>query len=340
MSEEINRAKAEIGTRATRVRPVPDTGICAHGMVAHKVSHRSGMTFTSYRVLLFAFCLLLSVFCLPVQAQLGSNQSSGPLYSPRPELGQSANGLPSALKDIGIDQHLNQQLPLDLEFNDETGKTVKLAEYFHGKPVVLVLAYYNCPMLCTQVLNGLTGAMKGISFDAGREYEVLTVSFDPREKSDLAASKKQLYVSDYQRPTGAQGWHFLTGEESSIKKLADVVGYRYRFDAATNQYAHASGIMVLTPEGKLSRYFYGIEYAPKDFRLALVDASANKIGSPVDQLLLYCYHYDPSTGKYGLVIMNVVRLAGIVTVFSMILLILILRKRGLVTARLRAGGTA
>ncbi|MDX6711174.1 MAG: hypothetical protein QOH96_2190, partial [Blastocatellia bacterium] len=176
MSENSKRAKAESGTTpGTKVRAVMGTVVRAYGIAARNVLHCPGMTFTFNRILGFAFCLL-SVFCLPVEAQLGSNQSSGPLYSPRPELGQPANGLPSALKDIGIDQHLNQQLPLDLEFSDETGKTVKLAEYFHGKPVVLVLAYYNCPMLCTQVLNGLTGAMKGISFDAGREYEVLTVS--------------------------------------------------------------------------------------------------------------------------------------------------------------------
>ena len=289
---------------------------------------------------LLALSLFVLVFALRVDAQLGANQSNGPLYSPRPELGRTSNGLPPALKDVGIEQHLNQQIPLDLQFNDESGKPVKLSEFFHDKPVVLVFAYYNCPMLCTQVLNGLVGAMKGISFDAGREYEVLTISFDPREKSDLASAKKQFYIADYPRPTAPEGWRFLTGDEDSIRKLADAAGFKYKFDAATNQYAHASGIMVLTPQGKLSRYFYGIEYAPKDLRLALVDASQNKIGSPVDQLLLFYYHYDPATGKYGLVIMNVVRLAGIATVFSMIALIFVLRKRGLKGSSFGAGGTA
>jgi protein SCO1/2 len=169
---------------------------------------------------------------------------------------------------------------------------------------------------------------------------VITVSFDPREKPDLAAEKKQVYLKGYQREGAAQGWHFLTGDDESIKKLTQAVGFRYRFDQATNQYAHASGIMVLTPQGKISHYFYGIDYAPKDLRLALIEASENKIGTPVDQLLLYCYHYDPATGKYGPVIMNIVRLAGIATIIAIAALILLLRKRGLITQRLRAGGTA
>lgn len=293
-----------------------------------------------YHLLPVTICLLLSAFCIPAFAQLGQNQSNSPLYSPRPELGQTANGLPAALQDIGIDQHLNEQVPLDLIFRDETGRNVKLGEYFDGKPVILSLAYYNCPMLCTQVLNGMTGSMKGISFDAGREFNVITVSFDPREGPDLAAAKKQVYVGSYQRPGAEEGWHFLTGDQESIRKLTQAVGFRYKFDAATNQYAHASGIMVLTPQGRISHYFYGIDYAPKDLRLALVEASENKIGSPVDQLLLYCYHYDPATGKYGPVIMNIMRLAGIATIIAMVALILLLRKRGSVTRRLSAGGTA
>jgi protein SCO1/2 len=287
--------------------------------------------------------LILIASCAGVSTvfgQLGQNQSNSPLYSPAPELGQTANGLPKALQEVGIDQKLNEQVPLDLVFKDEGGKEVKLSDYFNGKPVVLSLAYYNCPMLCTQVLNGLTGAMKGMSFNAGDEFNVITVSFDPREKPDLAAEKKQVYLKSYQREGASQGWHFLTGDEESIKKLTQAVGFRYKFDQATNQYAHASGIMVLTPQGKLSHYFYGIDYAPKDLRLALIEASENKIGTPVDQLLLYCYHYDPATGKYGPVIMNIVRLAGIATIIAIAALILLLRKRGFIMQRLRAGGTA
>jgi protein SCO1/2 len=166
------------------------------------------------------------------------------------------------------------------------------------------------------------------------------VSFDSREKPELAAAKKQLYVNSYQRPNAAEGWHFLTGDEASIQKLTQAVGFHFKFDPTTNQFAHASGIMVLTPQGKISHYFYGIEYAPKDLRLALVEASQNKIGSPVDQLLLYCYHYDPATGKYGAVIMNIIRLAGIATVITMLALILLLRRRAPLQVRSNAGGTA
>jgi protein SCO1/2 len=304
---------------------------------------REGKRRTAQLTPIFMSLLIITASCAGASAvfgQLGQNQSNSPLYSPAPELGQSANGLPKALQDVGIDQKLNEQVPLDLVFKDESGKEVKLGDYFNGKPVVLSLAYYNCPMLCTQVLNGLTGAMKGMSFDAGNEFNVITVSFDPREKPDLAAEKKQVYLKGYQREGAAQGWHFLTGDDESIKKLTQAVGFRYRFDQATNQYAHASGIMVLTPQGKISHYFYGIDYAPKDLRLALIEASENKIGTPVDQLLLYCYHYDPATGKYGPVIMNIVRLAGIATIIAIAALILLLRKRGLITQRLRAGGTA
>jgi protein SCO1 len=284
--------------------------------------------------------ILILVICLPGYAQLGGNQGSGPLYGPRPELNQTTNGLPPVLKDVGIEQRLNEQLPLDTTFQDETGKTVRLGDYFNGKPVVLSLAYFNCAMLCTQVLNGLTGSMKGVSFNAGQDYNVITVSFDSREKPELAAAKKQLYISSYQRPSAAEGWHFLTGDEASIQKLTQAVGFHFKFDPTTNQFAHASGIMVLTPQGKISHYFYGIEYAPKDLRLALVEASQNKIGSPVDQLLLYCYHYDPATGKYGAVVMNIIRLAGIATVIAVLALILLLRRRAPLPVRSNVGGTA
>ena len=268
-------------------------------------------------------------------------QPSSPLYGARPETGKVSTGLPPALQKVGIDQRLNEQVPLDAVFKDESGNTVQLGQYFGKRPVVLSLVYYSCPMLCNQVLNGMAGTFKALSFKPGEEFDVVTVSFDSRETPALAAAKKKTYV-DYlpaaSRSSAVNGWHFLTGDEANIRRLTEAVGFRYNFDAATNQFAHASGIMVLTPEGKLARYFYGIEYSPKDLRLGLVEASANKIGSPVDQLLLYCYHYDPATGKYGAVVMNMVRLAGIVTVVGMVGLLLLLRRRNGGATDLKAGG--
>jgi protein SCO1 len=220
--------------------------------------------------------------------------------------------LPAALAGVGIDQKLDQQVPLDLTFRDEAGRPVALSSFFSGrKPVVLALVYYQCPMLCTMILTGVESSLKAVSFDPGRDFEVVSVSFDPKDTPQLAASKKQMYLRRYGRPGTANGWHFLTGDEANIKALTAAVGFRYKYDAATGQFAHASGIMVLTPEGRISRYLYGVEYAPRDMRLALVEASQNKIGSPVDQILLFCYHYDPATGKYGAIAMNFVRFAGV-----------------------------
>jgi protein SCO1 len=224
------------------------------------------------------------------------------------------DGLPPILRRVDIEQHLDRPLPLDLEFKDESGRTVRLREYFGKRPVVLVLAYYDCPMLCTQVLNGLVSAMGVLSFDAGREYEVVTVSFDPRDDPSDARAKKAPYVARYGRPGAAAGWHFLTGQPPSIAALTSAIGFRYAWDEKIGQFAHASAIYVATPEGRLARYFYGIEYAPRDLRLAIVEASRGKIGTPVDRLLLFCYHYDPAAGRYGAVVMNMVRGAGIVFV--------------------------
>jgi protein SCO1/2 len=219
--------------------------------------------------------------------------------------------LPGALQGVGIDQKLDQQLPLDLTFRDESGRAVPLSSFFQTKkPVILALVYYRCPMLCTQILNGLESSLKAVSFNPGQDFEVLSVSFDPKDTPELAASKKQMYLRRYGRANTANGWHFLTGDETNIKALTDAAGFHYKYDPKTDQFAHASGIMILTPEGRLSRYFYGVEYAPRDVRLGLVEASRNKIGNPVDQMLLFCYHYDPATGKYGAIVMNMVRFAG------------------------------
>ena len=220
--------------------------------------------------------------------------------------------LPGALQGVGIAQRLDQQVPLNLVFRDETGRQVSLASYFQsGKPVLLALVYYRCPMLCTQILNGVASSLKAVSLNPGQDFEIVSVSFDPRDTPEIAAPKKQMYTRRYGRPNTANGWHLLSGDEANIKALTSAVGFRYKYDAATDQYAHASGIMLLTPEGRLSRYFYGVEYAPRDIRLGLVEASRNKIGNPVDQILLFCYHYDPATGKYGAVVMNLVRFAGV-----------------------------
>jgi protein SCO1/2 len=218
---------------------------------------------------------------------------------------------------VGFDQRLNAQVPLDLEFRDEGGQAVELADYFGRKPVILVLAYYRCPMLCTMVLNGLVRALLDVTFDVGKEFNIVTVSFDPRETPALAAAKKKTYVERYGRPGAAKGWHFLTGEQDSIKRLTDAVGFRYTYDARHDQFAHASGIMVLTPRGRIARYFYDVNYSPRDLRLGLVEAAENKIGSPADQILLFCFHYDPAEGRYGPVIVNFVRLSGGLTVLAL-----------------------
>ncbi len=229
---------------------------------------------------------------------------------------RAGEGPPPITREVGIEQHLDAQVPLDLVFRDEAGKDVRLGDMVNGKPTVLVLAYYRCPMLCTQVLNGVLDAARHMSFDLGDEYNIVTVSFDAREQPGLAAAKKATYLAQYDRPgaPAEAGWHFLTGEQGSIDRLADAVGFRFKYDAKQDQFAHGSGIMVLTPQGKVSRYFYGIQYPPRDLRLSLVEASANHIGTPVDQVLLLCYHYDPGTGRYTPVVMNLVRLGGVVTV--------------------------
>jgi protein SCO1/2 len=227
---------------------------------------------------------------------------------------QSVGVRPELLKQVGIDQKLNQSIPLDLTFHDEDGKTVALGQFFGQKPVILTLVYYNCPMLCTQVLNGVESSLKELSTDIGNQYDVVTISIDPTESHVLAKTKKEMYVGMYGRPGAAQGWHFLTGDEPQIKQLANAVGFRYAYDPDTKQFAHASAIMLLTPEGKISRYFYGIQYPTRDLRLGLVEASEGKIGTPVDQVLLFCYHYDPATGKYGLLISHVIQIGGALTV--------------------------
>jgi protein SCO1/2 len=238
----------------------------------------------------------------------------------------SSERLPQ-LKNIGVDQKLDAQVPLNLEFRDETGKSVRLGDYFGKRPVILNLAYFGCTMLCGEVQSGIIGSLRALQFNPSTDFDIVTVSFDPKETPADAAAKKKSLLLRYHRPGAEQGWHFLTGDQRNIEALTKSVGFDYQYDPTLNQWAHAAAIMVLTPEGKISKYFYGVEFAPKDLRFGLIEASENKIGTVVDQMLLYCYHYNPATGKYGAVIMNVLRLAGIATVLILGGLVLILFRR-------------
>ncbi len=247
------------------------------------------------------------VACGLTQPSWGQGMTQGILSPP-------ANVRPPGLKNVGIEQHLNEQIPSALTFRDETGKAVQLGDYFGKKPMILNLVYYQCPMLCGEVLSGLESALRVLKFDVGKEFDVLTISFDPKETPEMATAKKAEYLKRYGRPGAAGGWHFLTGPPASIDALTKAAGFQYQYDPKTGQFAHATAIMVLTPEGKIAQYYYGVEFAPKDLRLGLIQASENKIGTVVDQVLLYCYHYDPDTGKYGAIISRVLQLAAGATV--------------------------
>jgi len=235
-------------------------------------------------------------------------------YGEAPPRPTAATAKPGLLDAVRIEQRIGEPLPLDLTFTDERGASVRLGRYFGGKPVVMALAYYECPMLCTEVLNGMTGALKTLSFDAGKDFEVVVVSIDPRDGSQLAAAKKATYLERYGRPATAAGWHFLTGTDASIKPLAAALGFHYAYDASLKQFAHGAAIYVATPTGIVSRYLLGIDFAPRDLRLALVEASNNRLGTVGDQVLLLCYHYDPESGKYGAAILNSIRAGFILTV--------------------------
>src|SRR5215510_2556048 len=252
--------------------------------------------------------------------------------APRGDLGQAPNKKPSILEQVGIDPHLNAQVPLDLNFLDEHGQPVQLRQYFGEKPVIITMVYYTCPMLCTQVLAGLTAAMNGMSgFTVGREFNIVTVSFDPKDTPQTALEAKERYLKRYRRAGSEQGWHFLVGRKEQIDALAQALGFRYAWDQENNQYAHASAIMLLTPDGHIAQYRYGIEYAPREIRLGLVEASKGKIGTLVDKLVLYCYHYDPRQGRYGAAIFNILRLSALVTVLVLggFMLIMFRRERSL-----------
>ena len=263
--------------------------------------------------------LLLAVLLLTASTW-GQGMTRGIMSPP-------SNVRPPGLQNVGIEQHLDEQIP-NLTFRDETGRAVRLGDYFGKRPMILNLVYYQCPMLCGEVLSGLESALRVLKFDVGKEFDVLTVSFDPHETSEMASAKKAEYLKRYGRSGAAAGWHFLTGPQESIDAVTRAAGFQYQYDARTGQFAHATAIMVLTPEGKIAQYFYGVEYAPKDLRLALVQASENKIGTVVDQLLLYCYHYDPATGKYGAIISRVLQISAAATILVLSILIAVLFRRG------------
>jgi protein SCO1 len=243
-----------------------------------------------------------------------------------PQSGAPASAVPPALEGIGIDQKLDQQLPLDLTFRDEAGKKVRLGDYFGDRPVIVTLAYYHCPMLCPMVLDGVVRSLRPLSLTLGQDFRAVTVSIDPSETPEQAAAKKQHVVSEYGRDGAAEDWHFLVGDEAAVRTLADAIGFHYRYDAASQQFAHAAGMVVATPQAKISRVLYGIDFTPRDARLALVEASAGKIGTVADQILLFCYHYDAATGRYTTAAMTSLRIAGLVTVAGLV---------GFVTTQLR-----
>jgi protein SCO1/2 len=271
---------------------------------------------------------------LPVRA--ASAQSPTGLAQP----GDPTSARPGILSKIAIDQKIGHQLPLDLPFVDDSGRQVRLGDFFGKRPVVLALVYYECPMLCTQVLNGLVSSLSVINLNVGTEFDVVAVSFNPKEGPGLASQKKANYVERYGRPQTAGGWHFLTGSQDSIARLTDAVGFRYELDKEIGQFAHGAAIEVITSKGTIAKYYYGIEFSPRDLRLGLVDASDERIGSVIDDVLLFCYHYDPASGKYGPAVLRLVRLAGVVTIaaFAVFLTVNLRRERQLPAAPNSAGG--
>ncbi len=251
---------------------------------------------------------------------------------------QPALTLPQPLQGIGIDQRLNATLPRDVVFKDESGSSVRLGSFFGKRPVLLVPVYYTCPMLCSQILSGVVAGLRPLSLIPGRDFDVVAFSINPTETPEDAAGKRDLYTRRYSSTAGTSGWHFLVGSQPAIAALTNAIGFHYRQDPKSGMYIHASGVMIATPEGKLARYLYGVEYQPKDLKLGLIEASHNRIGSPVDQILLFCYHYDPSTGKYSLLVLNTLRLAGALTVIAGMAALLYLWRRDLKQDRATLAG--
>jgi protein SCO1 len=287
------------------------------------ISVVSGFSRTNFAIRAFVSFLSFVSFVPVAAAQI----SGAPAAGYKRDAGTPASTVPPAVRDIGFDQNIGQAVPLDTPFHDEAGQTVRLGDYFGRRPVVMVFAYYDCPMLCTLVVNGLASALGVLSLEPHRDFEIVTVSFNPADTPAAAAAKKAAALEHYRREGAAAGWHFLTGDPLSIDRVTRAAGFRYTWDEPTKQFAHPSGVLVLTPEGRLARYLFGIEYGPRDLRFALVEASAGRLGSKVDALLLYCYHYDPITGRYGLVIMRTIRIAGAATVLTLAAFIIVMIRR-------------
>jgi protein SCO1/2 len=269
-------------------------------------------------------CILSSAFCVATayaQLQPGTPGQMGH------QTGIVASNVPPEFRAVTFAQRLNQQMPLDTVLKDERGRTVTLGDYFGHKPVVLTFVYYQCPMLCPLTLNGISSALKVLSFTPGKDFEIVVVSFDPRDTPEAANAKKQAHLAHWNTAQTAAGWHFLTADVDSIRKITSAAGFTYQWDEKTGQFAHVSGVLTLTPDGRLARYFYGVEYSPKELRLALVESSQGRIGSKVDELLLYCFHYDPTVGKYGWAVMTLVRVGGALTVALIVGFILVMRRR-------------
>lgn len=262
-----------------------------------------------------------------VAATASAQMTGAPTAGYKREPGMNASTMPAALREIGFDQHIGAFVPLDTPFRDESGRAIRLGDYFGTRPVVMVFAYYDCPMLCTQVLSGLTSALRTMSLEPGKDFEIVTVSFDPHDTPKTATEKKSVFVERYKRPGAEAAWHFLTGDPAAIDRLTGAAGFRYVWDAPTKQFAHPTGIIVATPDGRLAKYLFGIEYGPRDLRFALVEASSGRVGTAVDSLLLYCYHYDPMTGRYGIVVMRVMRIAGAATVLALGTFIFVMIRR-------------
>ncbi|HVC19491.1 MAG TPA: SCO family protein [Vicinamibacterales bacterium] len=304
------------------------------------------MKFQYARSIVVALGVLACVSAVPRPAQAQADQRGASLWAggATNKAGVPATSSTQILKQVGFDQRLNHQVPLNLTFRDATGRQVTLGQYFGKRPVVLALVYFNCPMLCTQVMDGTVAALKSMTLQAGKDYNFVVVSFDPRDTPKLAAEKQAYYIKDYgTHGDGADGFHFLTGQEPEIQALTKAVGFRYVWDPTVGQFAHPTGIVVITPQGRVARYLFGIDFSPRDLRFALVQASNGKIGTPVDELLLYCYHYDPLTGKYDVLTMRLLRVAGVLTVLAMGSFIFIMwrmEKRGTHRAIPPAAGSA
>jgi protein SCO1 len=284
-----------------------------------------GVSSGSIARVLCLVCILNFAFCITdvvAQQQPGLPGSMGFTG------GIVASNVPPKIEHVTFSQRLGERLPFDARLTDETGREVALGDYFgKDRPVVLAFVYFQCPMLCPLVMNGISSALKVVPFTPGKDFDVVLVSFDPKDTPEAANAKKRAHLQHWAVPETADGWHFLTGTEQEIRRVTDAAGFTYEWDEETQQFAHVSGLLVATPDGRLSRYFYGVEFSPKDLRLALVDSGQGRLGSVVDELLLYCFHYDPSSGKYGAVFMNIMRLGGVLTVGLVLGFVVLMRLR-------------